>query len=228
MKNQGLFTIIYMVILATDLVCSNVESLRPFRVITKPSVISSLFFFFLYNSGHLVKQQRNFMLAALVFFFLGDLFFLNYYDNLFFMIGFGFFFLAYLMYVFAFQFNISYHLGRLVILSVIIMIYAFWFLKKTLMGLGDYFIPIIIFMVVIFSSLQSAFFRWNQVPQKSFYLVFVGALIYLGTQTLIAYNKFVGPVPYENFFTMFTYGIAQYCIVIGILIQQRRPVEFDQ
>ena len=48
-------------------------------------------------------------------------------------------------------------------------------------------------------------------------LVFFGALFFVISDSILALNKFYTPLKKSSFIIMFTYLVAQYLIVIGIL-----------
>ncbi|MFD0861289.1 lysoplasmalogenase [Sungkyunkwania multivorans] len=221
MKNLWPFIILFLGIVAIDLACLNIDGLYSVRYFTKPAVIISLGIFFFLNGKHLDRTQQIFMLVALACYAIGDIIFLNYQNDLNFMIGFIFFLIANVLYVLVFQFKVEYNIPRLFILSIIVLAYCFFLLRLLIPFLGDFFIPIIIFMVVMFSSLQSAYFRIKQVQANSFYLVLFGTMLYVITQSMVAYSRFVGPLPYEDYLTMLFYGLSHLAIVIGILLEDR-------
>ena len=54
---------------------------------------------------------------------------------------------------------------------------------------------------------------------RSSYLPIVGAGVFVLSDSLIAINKFVIPLPLESYLIMVTYYVAQCCIVLGVLSQ---------
>ena len=96
------------------------------------------------------------------------------------------------------------------------MVYAcgiFYLLKE---GLGDLLLPVIVYMFVILLMGITAYLRRGSVPKNSFILVFLGALFFITSDSLLALNKFHQPLPLSNFSIMTTYSIAQLFIVFGI------------
>lgn len=45
----------------------------------------------------------------------------------------------------------------------------------------------------------------------------IGSLLFYFSDSVIAYNKFVGPVPFEPFLILGAYYPAQFCIVAGAI-----------
>lgn len=59
--------------------------------------------------------------------------------------------------------------------------------------------------------------RSREVSRRSFTLVLCGAVLFMVSDTLIAVNRVVSPVPNEHFWIMSTYMVAQFSIVKGLL-----------
>ena len=99
----------------------------------------------------------------------------------------------------------------------LLLVYAaslFNFLKD---GLGVMLIPVVVYMLVILSMATSAYLRKNKVNILSYGFVFLGALFFMVSDSILALNKFYQPIPWSNISIMVTYAVAQYLIVIGIL-----------
>ncbi len=47
--------------------------------------------------------------------------------------------------------------------------------------------------------------------------VFIGAIVFVISDSILAINKFYTPIEKSSFFIMLTYLVAQYLIVIGVL-----------
>jgi uncharacterized membrane protein YhhN len=84
-------------------------------------------------------------------------------------------------------------------------------------------IPIIIYMFTITIMAISAAER-NTNP-KSYRLVLLGAVLFVLSDSLIAMNEFVNPIPFSTILIMGTYIFAQYFICIGFL--KRLTVNFN-
>ncbi len=219
-KTEKSFSLIFLIIVIAELVCDNIETLTTFHYLTKPLILISLIFFFWKYGKHLDIKTKQLTFLALALSLFGDILLMFADESTSFFIG-GLvsFLLAHLMYVFTFlkKKNSS---NNAVLLVVILLIYAaglFYFLKD---GLGDLLVPVIIYMVVILSMVITAFIRKGSVPKSSFVLVFLGALFFITSDSLLALNKFHKPLPFSGISIMLTYSIAQLFIVLGIKKQQ--------
>ena len=76
--------------------------------------------------------------------------------------------------------------------------------------LGDMLIPVAAYLVIILGmGIAAALGTTNQ------NLVIAGALLFILSDSLIAINRFVAPVPMASYFIMITYYLAQLCITSG-------------
>lgn len=218
-KTEKSFTILFLIIVIIHLICDNVQSLTALHYITKPAIVTLLILFFLKHSKHLHTSTRRITLLALAFSLLGDVL-LMFVDtsSLFFITGLIAFLIAHVMYVLVFlkKKNATVKPYGFVIILLLYACGLFYVLKD---GLGNLLIPVILYMTVILSMSTSAFIRKGTVSKLSYLLVFVGALFFMVSDSILATNKFYEPLTYSGISIMLTYAIAQYLIVIGILKQ---------
>ncbi len=99
----------------------------------------------------------------------------------------------------------------------LIVIYFLMMISTLAPKLGSLTIPVVIYAVVISTMLFYALkgsFQWNTIPYQS---VLIGAIFFISSDSILAFNKFDQPIPYASFLIMITYLAAQFCIVWGIL-----------
>ena len=219
-KSEKNFTLIFAIILMAELICGSIESLNTWHYITKPLLLISLIIFFLKEHNQLDEKTKNLTLAALFFSLLGDilLMFTNQSSN-FFIGGLLAFLMAHIMYILVFLKKKSTRKNTS-FLMLFLLIYGlgiFYFLKD---GLGELLVPVIIYMLVILTMVITAFSRLTCVSKMSYNLVFLGAIFFVTSDSLLALNKFYEPFETAGIFIMLTYAIAQYFIVLGLKKQQ--------
>jgi uncharacterized membrane protein YhhN len=90
--------------------------------------------------------------------------------------------------------------------------------------LGDLQIPVIIYAAVITTMVLTALFRYGRTSNESFWLIFVGAVLFMISDSILAVNKFLNPVTNAGLYIMITYVAAQFLIVDGIL---KHPVDSE-
>jgi uncharacterized membrane protein YhhN len=91
-------------------------------------------------------------------------------------------------------------------------------------GLGVMKIPVIIYATVILTMLCGAVNRFEKVNRLSYWLVLTGAILFVLSDSGIAFSKFIHSFRGSSLFIMSTYVVAQYLILSGYLIQSRREV----
>jgi len=219
-KSEKSFSILYIILLTLEIATSSIESLANLNYIAKPLLLISLIFFFWKKSSHLDHKLRRMIFFALGFSLLGDflLMFVNQSAN-FFIGGLIAFLIAHIFYVLVFlkQRNRSKNPFLFIGFVLLYGMLLFYFLKD---GLGDMLLPVILYMVIILSMSSTAFLRQGYVVKNSFFLVFIGAILFMISDSILALNKFYQPLAFTNFSIIFTYAFAQLFIVFGLLKQR--------
>ncbi|MEQ1588375.1 MAG: lysoplasmalogenase [Cyclobacteriaceae bacterium] len=84
-------------------------------------------------------------------------------------------------------------------------------------SLGELTVPVMIYALVLTIMVLQALFRFGFTNKRSFILLFVGALFFMASDSLLAINKFLEPLPLASLSIMATYIAAQYLIVVGAI-----------
>ncbi|WP_179336021.1 lysoplasmalogenase [Winogradskyella costae] len=211
------FSILFFCIVLIELVTGSMASLSALHYIAKPAIVISLIVLFLKTSESLPAAIKNVTLLALIFSVLGDIL-LMFVDRSphFFALGLVAFLTAHVMYIVIFLKHRNPQKSPLGIITLFLLYGAsvFYFLNG---NLGEMLIPVIIYMLAILGMATAAYLRKDKVNILSYGLVFLGALFFLISDSILAVNKFYEPLSYSNISIMVTYALAQYLIVIGIL-----------
>lgn len=80
-------------------------------------------------------------------------------------------------------------------------------------------IAVFIYMLALLGMSTMALNRYGNGHPVSFTYVFIGSLLFVVSDTMIALNKFLIAIPYEGVLIMVTYISAQYLIMRGLLKQ---------
>lgn len=218
-KTYVAFSLLYLLILLLGY-----ESLDLFL---KPVLIPILGFgVYLYRKF----PTKNALLLALLFSWIGDVILL-FADiaEIYFILGLISFLTAHIIYCVLFnnQIKVKTPKNRIVfaIGSFIIALYLIIMLSVLLPSLGDLKIPVIVYASVISIMLLFAFngfLVWENPGNK---YIFVGAIVFVISDSILAVNKFYTPIERSSFFIMLTYLVAQYLIVVGILKLNPKKVE---
>ena len=185
----------------------------------KPFLVPFLFFSVVKFEEFLTKKW---LLIALLFSWMGDVILL-FADKgeLFFVFGLVAFLIAHIVFIVLFinqealvihkQQNF-YWLG-----FGLVLLYLFGMLSILLPTLGSLKLPVGIYAMTISLMLIETikgYFNWQQ---KSKTFILIGAIFFVLSDSLLAFNKFYCAFSGATLFIMITYLIAQYAIVIGVL-----------
>jgi len=84
-------------------------------------------------------------------------------------------------------------------------------------NLGEMILPVMAYMAILIGMNIAALNRYKKVNDRSFWLVMLGALLFLISDSILAINKFDHLINNAGVYIMFTYLLAQYLIVQGTL-----------
>lgn len=190
-----------------------------FDLFLKPILIPLLSFgVYFYRSF----PTKKILLLALLFSWIGDVILL-FADlgEIYFILGLVSFLISHITYCVLFNRQNKRPVKRNLIIfgigSVAIAIYLIGMLSILVPSLGDLEIPVIVYASVISIMLLFAFNGYLIWEKSGSLYVFIGAIVFVISDSILAINKFHTPIEKSSFFIMLTYLVAQYLIVIGIL-----------
>lgn len=108
--------------------------------------------------------------------------------------------------------------ARIAIACCAMLAISFYFFLRPHLGIMK--LPVMIYILVISMMMMMASFRNQRVNAPSFKLILFGAVFFLFSDSILAYNKFVQPIPYAGSWIMATYMTAQYLITMGAIARQ--------
>lgn len=166
--------------------------------------------------------SKKILLGALLFSWIGDVILLFApIAEIYFILGLVAFLISHVIYIILFnkqnRSDAVKNKGVFYIGLLAILIYLASMLTVLLPKLGDLQVPVIVYALTISTMLLYAFrgyLVWNK-PANTY--IFVGAVIFVLSDSILAMDKFYEPIYKNSFFIMLTYLMAQYLIVIGIL-----------
>ncbi|MGB5435439.1 MAG: lysoplasmalogenase [Maribacter sp.] len=215
------FLSIFCLIVILDLWVGSIGE-DAWRHFTKPLILGALIAFFASNGRSLGKGTYILTLLALIFSWFGDVFLM--YESIsskYFVAGLVSFLTAHVLYSILFfkvgKSSLNKAFWAVLILLLIYGAFLFTWIQD---GLGALKIPVIFYITIILLMALLAFGRKGKVPTHSFTLVFIGALFFIVSDSVLAINKFLTEVPYSHIIIMGTYATAQFMITKGILIQE--------
>lgn len=191
---------------------------------TKPLLMPLLLIYFRNSMSGPVTSSFLLALFALVFSWVGDLLLMyQNYRAYYFIGGLGAFSIAQILYIISFakarKEGTSWpSIMTKILYSLPFIFFGLVFLYYILPNAESLQIPVIVYASLLVLMVIMAALRVNSTSQKSHNQVFFGALLFLFSDSLIALNKFLFPMDMPNLFIMFTYILAQWNIVEGLLI----------
>ncbi|MBB1194981.1 lysoplasmalogenase [Flavobacterium sp. SOK18b] len=167
-------------------------------------------------------STKNILLAALTLSWIGDII-LMFADKgeLYFIAGLIAFLLSHISYIILFSKQLRIYIKKSKIIYWIgvtaIALYLIVMMLILLPSLGHLKAPVFVYALTISIMLLFAlkgFLNWQK--PASIYIL-IGAIIFVASDSILAFDKFYTPLQYSSFLIMATYLIAQYLIVTGIL-----------
>jgi uncharacterized membrane protein YhhN len=128
-----------------------------------------------------------------------------------FIIGLGFFLIAQIMFIVTFSRDFKMQKSRIPIIAVL-AVYALAMAIAMTPSLREMAIPVYLYLVVI--TLMGIFAALRAAKNK---FTLYGAVSFIVSDSIIAINKFMTPVPAADYLVMVTYYLALFLITLGYL-----------
>ena len=184
-------------------------------MISKPLLMPALIAYFFF-SVETKARMAFYVVLALFFSWLGDVF-LMFQDinSVYFIVGLLSFLTAHVLYAYLFRKTnhgfkpraFTQATGFLMIIYGVLLVFLLW------PGLGGMKIPVILYTVVILTMTLTALYR----KAEGSSLVLIGAILFVGSDSMLAMNKFAEAFFGARFWIMSTYILAQFLITTGMI-----------
>ena len=215
--NNKLLPLVYIFFASVYVVLRsiNIEGIIP--VIIKVIPILTLFKFAGEISNDKHRTDKILLMLALLFSLIGDA--VLSLKASWFVFGLGAFLIAHLFYIPLFYRYMKFQFSKMA-LPVAVIIYAVimgWILK----GINPKLLaPVYAYLAIIsVMVITSVFNRFNNK------MLIIGTLLFMFSDSLIAINKFLSPVPWSGFLIMTTYYAAQFIITNTVVQELRKAVK---
>ncbi|MBZ0245900.1 MAG: lysoplasmalogenase [Cyclobacteriaceae bacterium] len=189
----------------------------------KPLIMLVLGAYYYTQSTQPISLTKSVM-AAIVFSWIGDISLMFQGKNeLYFMVGLGAFLIAHICYVMAYSQHIEKKEGaglhgiQKFRFSLPIVLAGTGLITILYAHLGVFKIPVAVYAIVLMVMTLQALFRYGYTNTVSFWFVFVGAILFMISDSMIAVNKFLVPFELAGLAIMSTYILAQFLIVKGLM-----------
>ena len=213
---KTIWIILFAVVLLLDLVAiySNNESLR---FITKPLLMPLLAIYLLLQTISATSSLKAWVFLALFFSWVGDILLLfEERGSIFFLFGLSAFLIAQVFYIVFFH-NIrmkEYIRGNALLLLLVIVYYSI-LISVLSPYLGTMRLPVRIYGVVLSFMVMLAMHTMLGKNKKAALWIMMGAILFVTSDSILAFNKFFSSFNYAGLIIMFTYGLAQLFITEG-------------
>jgi len=217
-KNTTYFTILYFTIFLIDTIVKvNLEPF-PLRYITKGCLVVTLILYFFFNEKEVSVKNRNLIFGALICFIIGDLFIIASANKLFLVFGVVLFAAAKVLYGIRFSNKKDFNIFKLIPFLLFCFTYMSVVMLLVYNKLGSYFIPVLLYLFIVMLTAQFAYLRKGEVNAISYWLVFVGVVLSMFSDSITILKEFYNPeFAYNQYTIMLFYGTSQYFIVLGLV-----------
>ncbi|MBX2943880.1 MAG: lysoplasmalogenase [Cyclobacteriaceae bacterium] len=169
------------------------------------------------------------VVGAIVFSWIGDVCLMFQGESeMYFMAGLGAFFIAHLCYVMAYYQHTQKKEGAGLFgiqkfrFSLPIVLAGTGLITILYTHLGALKVPVIFYAILLMVMTLQALFRYGYTNAISFWFVFVGALLFMISDSLIAVNKFLSSFELAGIAIMATYLLAQFLIIRGLRLHFKK------
>jgi uncharacterized membrane protein YhhN len=168
------------------------------------------------NSGFYRLMQFGLLLS-----WFGDIALMLDRDNpLYFIAGLSFFLIAHLGYTAAFVGSIRrstapFSWAKAVGITALFGIFTGVFFFQMESGLGEMYVPVLAYTMVITAMGIASALRHGHVPAEDFKLIVVGAVLFILSDCVIAWNKFVVDFAHDQVLNMSLYLSGQFLLAYG-------------
>ena len=206
---------IYFIVTALDLIGVGLD-IHWLELICKPLIMMSLIAFYWLVS----PRRRKIYLAALLFSLLGDIFLLD--KEGLFLFGIGAFLVTQILFiVLVVKRSSAFSISKLIASAIPFLVYLVLLMQALVPKLGELFYPVLIYgSVISIFGITALNYHLNQRNANSSMLL-TGALLFIGSDSMIALNKFYSPHMIYPVAIMLTYALAQYLICHSMLMEER-------
>lgn len=218
------FIFLFVLITGAAIIGAIQPELSFLHLSTKPLIVLSLLACVVMNWRSSSKGILGLLMVALLFSLLGDILLMPSFGEGFFLFGLVSFLLAHLIYIWLFlkvparPLEIPF-IRRNPWMIFLMILYGGWMYLKVKDGAGEIAWAVLVYIIVIMSMAITAFNRQGAISSRSFRLVVIGALLFMISDSVLAWNRFVEPIDLSPLYILSTYAFAQLLITRGILEQ---------
>ena len=224
-KAWSVFKWVFFILSLADVIALNFSAeVYDFHMILKPLIMASAICFLIRFLNHIPFYKT--MLLAFLLAWLGDILLLGQaIDELFFVGGLAAFLLSHIAYIYYFKKSayrkIASYTGIPILQLAVVLIAASLYLLMY-SNLGELWIPVLLYVITIATMGVTALGRYARVNMDTFSYTVIGAFVFILSDSIIGYNKFVASIPFAESMIILFYCIAQYMILKGFVVLDQK------
>jgi len=220
-KAWSVFKWVFFLLSLADIIALNFSAeVYDFHMILKPLIMASAIYFLIRFLNHLKFYKT--ILVAFILAWLGDILLLGQEINeLFFIGGLAAFLFSHIAYIYYFINSAYRKITRytgIAILQIAIIFIALSYYVLMYANLGDIWLPVLFYVLTIGLMGVTALGRYGRVNMDAFSYTVIGAFVFILSDSIIGYNKFVAQIPFAESMIMLFYCLAQYMILKGFVV----------
>ncbi|WAC03925.1 lysoplasmalogenase [Lacinutrix neustonica] len=198
----------------------------PYRYLTKTLLITSLLIYFIINHNETSRKKVIMVVAALGCFIIGDLFLITMESKPLFIWGVFFFAIAKVLYSVRFSNHSDFKIYQLLPFLLFCFAYMCSVMLLVYDNLEDYFLPTLGYLFIVLIVAQFAYLRRNEVNKTSYWLVLIGIMFSMFSDSITLLKEFYSPnIAYHQITIMLFYGLSQYFIIVGIIQENNETIK---
>jgi len=212
---RNVWIVLFLLILAFHLISVTVN--ESIQLITKPLLIPVLAVYLLLQTRSVQSNLKPWILLALFFSWVGDILLMfEQQKPIFFLLGLSAFLLAQVCYIFFFHgIRMREYIRGNELLLLLVLVYYAILISILSPYLGKMKLPVQIYGVVLSFMWMLAMHTILGKRKRAGLWMIIGAILFVTSDSLLAFNKFYARFEYAETVTMLTYGLGQLFIVYG-------------
>src|SRR6266496_1698610 len=213
---KTIWILLFLFVLLVNLIAVYLNN-GTLRFISKPLLMPLLTIYLLVRTRSANTNLKTWIILALFFSWVGDILLMfEEKQSIFFLLGLSAFLVAQVFYIIFFH-NIrmrEYIRGNALFLLLVIVYYSI-LISVLSPYLGDMKLPVRIYGVVLSFMLMLAMHTMLGKNKKAGLWMMLGAILFVISDSLLAFNKFLTVLNYAGIIIMLSYGLAQLFIAEG-------------
>lgn len=218
MKKSRIFILLFIITALVELFFLATQKLE-YRFITKSLLMPFLMLFLFFETKEQNTKLSKMVMFGLFFSFLGDVFLLKDKEEIFFLLGLGSFLICHIFYIIGFS-ESGFLKNFNLIKSLPFLLYGIGLYVFLFPHLGKFAPTVLVYALVI--SVMEIVAINRKAHKNSYLLILLGAILFIFSDSIIAFDKFYQPFSLANFCIMTLYILAQISIVFGVIKQNEK------